>query len=94
MMDSRGGDVSPAAGEALTLVDDHLLQLPLGRGSLQDLLVNGVGGDQAVDHHRFGLSDAVAAVLSLQVGLRVLRGQRTFVDVSSSLVTSTSARPR
>lgn len=59
---------------ALTLVNDHLLQLPLGRSSLQDLLVDGVGSDQAVDHHRFGLTNAVAAVLGLQVGLRVLGG--------------------
>lgn len=61
----------------LTLVNDHLLQLPLGRGPLQDLLVDGVGGDQAVNHHWFGLTNAVAAVLSLQVSLRVLDEQET-----------------
>lgn len=60
---------------ALTLVNDHLLQLPLGRRPFQDLLVDGVGGDQAVNHHRLGLANAVAAVLGLQVGLRVLDQQ-------------------
>lgn len=59
--------------KSLTLVNDHLLQLPLGRGPLQDLLVDGVGSDQAVHHHWFGLPDTVTAVLSLQVRLGVLR---------------------
>lgn len=40
---------SPVGGavtvRALTLVNDHLLQLPLGRGLLKDLLVDGVGRD-------------------------------------------------
>lgn len=71
---------------ALTLVNDHLLQLPLGRCPLQDLLVDGVGGDQAVNHHWFGLTDAVAAVLSLQVGLRVL--EDTAAVLSRSFVPS------
>lgn len=56
-------------------MDDHLLQLPLCRRPLQDLLVNSIGGDQAVHHHRFGLSNAMTAVLSLQVCLGVLRGK-------------------
>ena len=55
-------------------MDDHLLQLPLGGGSLQDLLVDGVGRDQAVHHHWLGLPNAVAAVLGLQVRLGVLEG--------------------
>lgn len=55
-----------------TLVDDHLLQLPLARGPLKYFLVDGVGRDQAIHHHWFGLTDAVAAVLSLQVCLGVL----------------------
>lgn len=67
-------------GKPLTLVDDHLLQLPLGRSPLQDLLVDGVGCDQAVHHHWFGLPDAMTAVLSLQVCLGVLgRGHTTHV---------------
>lgn len=53
-------------------MDNHLLQLPLGRRPLQDLLVNGVGRDQSIHHHWFGLSNAVTAVLSLQIRLRVL----------------------
>lgn len=61
----------------LTLVDDHLLQLPLGRSPFQDLLVDSVGCDQAVHHHWFGLPDAVTAVLSLQVCLGVLRGEES-----------------
>lgn len=56
-------------------MDHHLLQLPLGRGPLQDLLVDGVGRYQAVHHHGFGLPDAVTAVLSLQVRLGILRGK-------------------
>ena len=56
-------------------MDDQLLQLPLGGGSLQDLLVDGVGRDQPVHHHRLGLPDAVAAVLGLQVSLGVLEGE-------------------
>lgn len=65
----------PSKVKPLTLVDDHLLQLPLDRGPLQYLLVNGVGCDQAVHHHWFGLPDTVTAVLSLQVRLGVLRGE-------------------
>lgn len=53
-------------------MNDHLLQFPLGGGSLQDLLVDGVGSDQSVHHHRFCLPDTVASVLGLQVSLRVL----------------------
>lgn len=56
----------------LALVDDHLLQLSLVGGPLQYFLVDGVGRDQAIHHNRFGLTDAVTAVLSLQVCLRVL----------------------
>lgn len=55
-----------------TLVNDHFLQLSLAGGPLQYFLVDGVGRDQAIHHHRLGLTDAVAAVLSLQVCLRVL----------------------
>lgn len=61
----------------LTFVDDHLLQLPLGGGPLQDLLVDGVGRDQAVHNHWLGLPDTVTAVLSLQVRLGVLRREGT-----------------
>lgn len=63
---------NPITVKTLTLVDDHLLQLPLGRRPLQDLLVDGVGCDQAVHHYWFCLSYAVTAVLSLQVCLWVL----------------------
>lgn len=59
----------------LTLVDDHLLQLSLVWGLLQYFLVDGVCCDQAIHHNWFGLTDAVTAVLSLQVCLRVLRQQ-------------------
>lgn len=78
--ESVSEDPHPRPGDAagircrLTLVDDHLLQLPLVCGSLQYFLVDGVGGDQAIHHHRLGLTDAVAAVLSLEVCLGVLRG--------------------
>ena len=47
------------------LVDDHLLQLPLGGGSLHDLLVDGVGGDESVDHDGPRLADTVTPVLGL-----------------------------
>ena len=47
------------------LVDDHLLQLPLGGGSLHDLLVDGVGGDESVDHDGSRLADTVTPVLGL-----------------------------
>ena len=50
-------------------MDDHLLQPSLGRGPLHDLLVDGVGGDQAVDDHGLGLTDAVAAGLGLEGGI-------------------------
>ena len=60
-------------------MDDHLLQLPLGGCSLQDLLVDGVGRDQTVHHHRLGLPDAVASVLGLQVRLGVLEGRGGYV---------------
>ena len=47
------------------LVDDHLLKLPLGGGSLHDLLVDGVGGDESVDHDGPRLADTVTPVLGL-----------------------------
>ena len=52
-------------------MDNHLLQLPLGGCSLHDLLVDGVGRDEPVDHDGLGLADPVAPVLSLQVLLGV-----------------------
>lgn len=73
----------PIQVKLLTLVYDHLLQLPLGRRPLQDLLVDGVGCDQAVHQHRFGLTDAVATVLGLQVCLGVLRGARREVSAQT-----------
>lgn len=63
---------SDTAQHLLTLMDNHLLQLPLGRGPLQDLLVDGVGCDQSIHHHWLSLSNAVTAVLCLQIRLRVL----------------------
>lgn len=53
-------------------MDDQLLQLAFGSSPLHNALVNGVGGDQAVYHHRSSLTDAVTPVLSLQVALGVL----------------------
>ena len=53
-------------------MNDHLLQFPLCGGPLQDLLVDGVGRDQAVHHHGLGLANPVTPVLGLQVSLGVL----------------------
>lgn len=64
----------------LTLVNDHLLQLSLVWGPLQYFLVNAVSCDQAIHHHWFGLTNAVTAVLSLQVCLRVLREKEKTVS--------------
>ena len=55
-------------GLELLGVDDHLLQLPLRGGPFDDLLVDGAGGDEAVDHHRLGLADTVAPILRLKQG--------------------------
>ena len=55
------------------LVDDHLLQLPLGGGSLHDLLVDGVGGDESVDHDGPRLADTVTPVLGLTRNIAKLR---------------------
>ena len=52
-------------------MDDHLLQLPLGGGSLHNLLVNGVCRDESVDHDWLGLANPVTSVLGLQVLLRI-----------------------
>ena len=60
----------------LTLMDDQLLQLAFGGGTLYDALVDGVGSDQAVHHHRSSLTNAVTSVLSLQVALGVLEKTR------------------
>ena len=57
------------------LVDDHLLQLPLGGGSLHDLLVDGVGGDETVDHDGPRLADTVTPVLGLTRNNAKLRFQ-------------------
>lgn len=56
-------------------MDDHLLQPPLGSSPLHDALVDGVGSDQAVHHHRMCLSNAVTAILGLQISLGVLGGE-------------------
>lgn len=55
-----------------TFMNDHLLQLPLGGGPLHNLLIDGVCCDQAEHQHRLGLANPVAAVLGLQVCLRIL----------------------
>ena len=52
-------------------MDDHLLQLPLSCSSLHDLLVDGVSGDEPVDHDWLGLANPVAPVLRLEVLLGV-----------------------
>ena len=57
-----------------TFVNHHLFQPSLLVGSLYDALVNGVGRHQPIHHHRLGLTDAVAAILGLEVSLRVLGG--------------------
>ena len=57
------------------LVDDHLLKLPLGGGSLHDLLVDGVGGDETVDHDGPRLADTVTPVLGLTRNSAKLRFQ-------------------
>ena len=57
-------------------MDDQLLQLAFGGGTLYDALVDGVGSDQAVHHHRSSLTNAVTSVLSLQVALGVLEKTR------------------
>ena len=53
------------------LVNDHLLQLPLGGGPLHNLLVDGVGSDESVDHYGLGLADPVTSVLGLKVLLGI-----------------------
>ena len=52
-------------------MDDHLLKLPLGSGPLHNLLVDGVGCDQSVDHYWLGLPDSVTSVLSLEILLGI-----------------------
>ncbi|TNN48779.1 hypothetical protein EYF80_041018 [Liparis tanakae] len=51
----------------------QLIQIDAALAEAEDLLVDSVGRDQPVHNHRFGLPDSVAAVLSLQVCLGVLR---------------------
>jgi hypothetical protein len=46
-------------------MNDHLFQFSFGCGSLYNLLVNGVGRNQAVHHHRLRLPDAMATILCL-----------------------------
>ena len=52
-------------------MDDHLLKLPLSSGPLHNLLVDGVGCDQSVDHHWLGLPDSVTSVLCLEILLGI-----------------------
>ena len=61
---------------ALTLVDDHFFQPPLGSSPLHDALVYGVCSDQAIHHYGVGLTNPVTAILSLQVRLGVLGEER------------------
>ena len=58
-----------------TFGDDERLELPLVRGALHDLRLDGVLADNAEDEHGACLPDAVRAVLRLQVHLRVLRAR-------------------
>mmetsp|Transcript_33192 Transcript_33192/g.105872 ORF Transcript_33192/g.105872 Transcript_33192/m.105872 type:complete len:254 (+) Transcript_33192:346-1107(+) len=55
----------------LALGDDQLLELQLLLGLDEDLLLDRPAGGQPVHHHALGLADAVAAVLRLQVHVRV-----------------------
>ena len=59
-----------------TFVDDHFLKSAFAGGSLHNPLVKCVGSHQSVHHHWLCLSDPVTPVLSLQVRLRVLQGER------------------
>lgn len=67
-------------------MDDHLLQLSLVGGPLQDFLVDGVSRDQAIHHDRFGLADAVTPVLGLQVCLRVLTEEQNTLSSNSQTI--------
>lgn len=53
------------------LLDNKLVEAQLLRGALEDLLLDGVLGDEAEDVDLLGLTDAVGAVHGLEVGLRV-----------------------
>ena len=49
----------------LLRVDDHFLEFSFSGRPFDDLLVDGVGGDQAVHHDWLGLPDSVTAILGL-----------------------------
>lgn len=57
-------------------MDDQLLEKTLGVGPPDQMRLNRVGGDEPVDDDRLLLADAVAAILGLEIHLRVLQGQR------------------
>ena len=74
-------------------MDDHLLQLPLSCSSLHDLLVDGVSGDEPVDHDWLGLANPVAPVLRLEVLLGVPVAVVDDAGVSSGQIDAQATRP-
>ena len=59
---------------------DHSLQPSFGGSSLHYPLINGVGGDKAIDHYWLSLTNAMAAILSLQVTLGILMGKERWSE--------------
>jgi len=55
-----------------TFLNHHLLQFPLGSGSLHNLLINGRGCHKSINNNRSSLANAVTTVLGLQINLWIL----------------------
>ena len=71
----------------ILLVDNHLLQLPLCCRSLDNLVIDGVGGDKSVDHHRSGLSNSVTSVLSLVMTMSIMSIMTIIIIIMTRLKT-------
>jgi hypothetical protein len=55
-----------------TFLNHHLLQFPLGSGSLHNLLINGCSCHKSIKNNRSSLANAVTTVLGLQINLWIL----------------------
>lgn len=57
----------------LTLVNNKFFQFAFSCSSFNNALVNSVGSHKPINHHWPRLSDAMTAILSLKVTLRILK---------------------
>lgn len=53
-------------------MNDHFLKSTLFTSDFDNPLFNSIGGDKSINHDRFGLTNTMTSILSLQVLLWIL----------------------